>query len=316
MSGEKSGGTRIDVHAHYIAPAYREALVAAEMWLIGGMPLPDWSPELAIAFMDSHGIRRQLLSVSDPGVEFVAPGERLALARSCNDHVASVRDERPDRFEAFAVVRLSDPDAALAETVRALDELALDGVGLLSSAAGRYLGDPAIAPLLEELDRRQAWVFVHPTAVSPTDKPSYNMPDFIAEYPFDTTRAFISLIFNGAFDRHPSIRWHFAHGGGTVPMLALRLAALGAGAREFGTALGLPAASSMLTGDSVPNALARAYYDTALIADRAGLTAVSAIAGASICCSAATGPSPPGSTGMPATRSPHSASSSTPANAR
>ena len=41
------------------------------MWLIGGIPVPEWTPQLALEFMDSHGIAVQMLSVSDPGVEFV-----------------------------------------------------------------------------------------------------------------------------------------------------------------------------------------------------------------------------------------------------
>ncbi len=272
---------RIDVHAHYIAPAYREALNGVEMWMIGGIPVPDWSPELALAFMDSHGIQTQMLSVSDPGVEFVVAERRLDLARVCNDYAASIRAEYPSRFGAFAVLPLSDPQAAFGEAVRALDELQLDGIGLLSSSGGRYLGDPTFEPLMAELDGRGAWVFVHPTAVSPTDKPSYQTPDFIAEYPSDTTRTIISLIFNGTFDRHPNIRWHFGHGGGTIPMLHLRLTALGASAKELGAALGLAAGSSILTSGSVPKALSSVFYDTALIADEPGLAAVSAMAGAS-----------------------------------
>jgi len=271
---------RIDVHAHHIAPAYRQALNDAEMWMIGGLPVAEWSPELALAFMDAHGIQTQILSVSDPGVEFVAAEKRLELARACNDYAASVRDEHPSRFGAFAVVPLSDPQAALGEAVRALEELHLDGIGLLSSSEGRYLGDPAFEPLIAELDRRGAWVFVHPTAVGSTDKPSYQIPDFVAEFPFDTTRTIISLIFNGMFDRHRNLRWQFAHGGGTVPMLHLRLTALGAGAKDLGPLIGLPEGSSILTVESVARALSSAFYDTALIFDEPGLAAVSAMAGA------------------------------------
>lgn len=66
----------------------------------------------------------------------------------------------------------------------------------------------------------------------------------------------------------------------SLPMLHLRLTALGANAKEFGAALGLPAGSSILTNESVPKALSSILYDTALIADQPGLAAVSAMAGA------------------------------------
>ena len=270
---------RIDVHAHHLAPAYVAALRAAGRSTIGGIPIPEWTPELALKFMDGHGIAVQLLSVSDPGVDFLPAPDAAALARTCNDYVAGVVRARPDRFGAIAVVSLQDVAAARAEVARALDVLEHDGIGLLSSSQGRYLGDPAFDGLLADLHRRRAWVFVHPTAVADTDKPAYSLPDFTAEYPFDTTRTIMSLLFNGAFHRYPRIRWHFAHGGGTVAMLRFRLTALTARAKLVGPVIGLPPASSVLTEDSAERALRRAFYDTALIPERPALEAVSAMAG-------------------------------------
>jgi predicted TIM-barrel fold metal-dependent hydrolase len=118
------------------------------MWLIGGIPVPEWTPELALEFMDAHGIAVQMLSVSDPGVEFV-DGERApALTRECNDYVAGVIGDHPGRFGAFAVLAMSDVQGARVEALRCLDELSLDGVALLSSYDGLYLGDPHFEPLL------------------------------------------------------------------------------------------------------------------------------------------------------------------------
>lgn len=268
----------IDVHAHHLPPPYAKALQDAGIWMIGGLPVPPWSPELALDFMDAHGLAAQLLSISDPGVEFLAEADAPALARACNDHAAEVVAAHPRRFGALAVLPLGDVAAARAEAVRCLDELGLDGVGLLSSSAGRYLGDPVFEPLMAELQERRAWVFVHPTA--PARRPSYSIPDSIAEYPFDTTRTIISLIFNGVFLRHPGIRWHFAHGGGTIAMHRLRLSSLAASAAEFGDALGLPPGSRALDGSSVQKALEASLFDTALVADPSSLEAVRRLAGA------------------------------------
>jgi len=270
---------RIDLHAHYLAPSYQEALQEAEMWLIGGIPVPEWTPELALEFMDAHGIAVQMLSVSDPGVEFVHRERAPELARECNDFAAGLVREYPVRFGAFAVLSMSDVEQARTEMIRALDELSLDGVGMLSSYDGRYPGDPAFEPLLAELNRRGAWVMVHPASITAERKPDLSVPGFIAEYPFDTTRAFMSLLFNGVFETHPHIRWHFAHGGGTLPMLRARLAAASAAAKELGPFLGLPAGGALLTADSAHRALAGSFYDTALIADPPALQAVANVAG-------------------------------------
>lgn len=274
-----TGSGAIDVHAHFLAPRYREALEANGLAMIGGIPVPPWTPELALEFMDTHGIERQLLSVSDPGVGFLAPAEAASLAKACNDYLAEVTTAHPDRFGGFVVVAMGDLDAALTEIARGLDELQLAGVGLLSSHAGRYLGDPAFEPLLRDLDRRGAWVFVHPTAVAPDEKPKTPVPDFMAEYPFDTTRTIISLLTNNCFDRFPAIRWHFAHGGGTIPMLRARLNAAAAHAKLLAPVLGLPAHAAELNPESAQRALRRCYYDTALIADPPSLTAVAGISG-------------------------------------
>ncbi len=270
---------RVDVHAHYLAPDYRSALATAGITGIGGIPIPAWTPDLAIRFMDSYGIAMQMLSVSDPGVSFVSDDAAPGLARTCNDYLAGVIAAHPQRFGGFAVVPLHDVGAAVAETRRALRTLKLDGIGLLSSAQGDYLGDPRFEPLLAELNASRAWVFVHPTAIASVHKP-YPVPDFIAEYPFDTTRTILSLLFNASFQRYPKIRWHFAHGGGTVPMLNFRATVLARFAKQYGALLKLPAAASALTEKSVAQALRRSHFDTALIADAPGLTAVKELAGA------------------------------------
>ena len=105
----------IDVHAHYLAPAYREALEALGLAMIGGIPVPPWTPELAVEFMDAHGIERQILSVSDPGVGFLEPAAAAALARSCNDYLAEVIAANPERFGGLAVLATAELDAALEE---------------------------------------------------------------------------------------------------------------------------------------------------------------------------------------------------------
>ena len=115
---------------------------------------------------------------------------------------------------------MSDVEQARAEAVRALDDLRLDGVGLLSSYGGRYPGDPALRAAPGGAEQAPRLGDGPPGLDAAELKPDLSVPGFIAEYPFDTTRAFISLLFNGVVRENPNIRWHFAHGGGTLPMLA------------------------------------------------------------------------------------------------
>ncbi|MGK8524813.1 hypothetical protein ACRS6B_26200 [Nocardia asteroides] len=44
-----SGAYRIDLHAHFLPPNYRAALLDHGHVTIGGYPTPDWSPDRALA---------------------------------------------------------------------------------------------------------------------------------------------------------------------------------------------------------------------------------------------------------------------------
>ena len=105
----------------------------------------------------------------------------------------------------------------------ALDVLRLDGVGLFSSIIDRYLGDPSFDPVFDELNRRRAVVFIHPTHCEAPEHTQLHAPPFVVEYVFDTTRAIVNLVFTGTLKRCPNIRFIVAHGGGTVPFLAQRI---------------------------------------------------------------------------------------------
>jgi predicted TIM-barrel fold metal-dependent hydrolase len=268
---------RVDVHAHQIPPDYLSALHSKGIFLIGGIPIPEWSPELALEFMEDYGISFQMLSMSDPAVTFVSGQEAVDLARYCNARAAQVMKKHPSRFGAFGVLPMPDVQASIAEAEYALDTLKHHGVGLMSSYGGKYLGDEEFEPLLAELNRRRAWVFVHPTSVSENDKPTLPVPGFVYEYPFDTTRAVISLLFSASFKKYPRIRWHFAHGGGVVSMLRFRLQVLADQAHEVAPLLGMPEAAQGLVMKDATDALRNAHYDTALIPDPPELRAINSM---------------------------------------
>ena len=143
-------------------PDYVSALAARGITEAGGRPFPPWDLEEHLAFMDRHGIGTAMLSVSAPGVFFGDRGLARELARRSNEFLAELVAATRERFGAFAVLPLPDVEAALEELAYALDTLELDGVALLSSVDRRYMGDPAYDALFDELDRRQAVVFMHP----------------------------------------------------------------------------------------------------------------------------------------------------------
>lgn len=255
---------RIDVHQHVLPPAYLTWLNDKGVGAAGGLPLPSWSADGALAMMDTHGIATGVLSVSTPGTTPAADATDAAtIARTANEYVAELAKDRPDRFGNFATLTLPYVDAALGEAAYALDDLGADGVVLLANSDGVYLGDPSFDPLMAELNRRRAVVFVHPAAL-----PGPNVdgiPPFVVDFLLDTTRAAINLVRNGVTTRYPDISFILSHGGGFVPYASHRIAATLSG----------------VTGAAPADILAelrRFSFDTALTGSPAALPSLLAFA--------------------------------------
>jgi predicted TIM-barrel fold metal-dependent hydrolase len=217
-----SSPRRIDFHVHLIPQFYQDAAYEAGAGPAIGR-YPDWSPELALELMDRSGIDVALLSLAQPGVQFGEPRRAVALAQRCNDYSVELNARWPRRFGAFSVVPMWDVGEAIAEIDRSLTQLKHQGVCLFASYGGKFLGDPWFDPVLAALNDRDAVVFVHP-ALHPSSRTlELPWPGFMMEYVFDTTRAAVNLVFSGAIERYPRIRFVLAHAGGLMPYFAWRL---------------------------------------------------------------------------------------------
>jgi 6-methylsalicylate decarboxylase len=220
---------RIDVHFHYLSPEYREKMMDA----IGGWPdgfaAPQWSAEATLAMMDRLNIATGMLSVSSPGVHFGNDAKARLLARSVNEFAARTIADHRGRFGGFASLPLPDVDGALLEIANALDTLKLDGVVMLTNFNGVYLGDKRLDPVFDELNRRGAVVFIHPTSPICWQQSALGYPRPMIEFTFDSTRAVVNLIFSGTTLRCPKLRIIVPHAGGTLPFLARRIGMFGRG---------------------------------------------------------------------------------------
>lgn len=252
--------TKIDTHHHIVPPTYAAWLESRGI-TAGGLAIPKWSAEDALDLMDAEGTATGILSVSTPGVHLGDDGEAREKAREVNEFAAGVVHQFPARFGFFATLTLPDVESAIAEARYSLDTLNADGIVLLSSVRGTYLGDESWTPLFEELNKRNAVVFVHPGDLP--CEPVPGIPPYAADFLLDTTRAAINIAKAGWLELFPNVKIILSHAGGFVPYAAERIARIVSpdGSNEGGVAR-----------------LKRFYFDTALSSGPYALPALLAFA--------------------------------------
>ena len=252
---------RIDVHHHMLPPFYMDLRRAVPD--VGRMP--TWSPSKSLDDMEKNGVTTAMLSLAVSGVTFDAGEAGRSLARKSNDFGAQLVMDHPANFGLLAALPLPDPQGSLVEIEYALDTLHADGIALLSSYGDKWLGDPAYAAVFEELNRRKAVVFVHPSAPNCCANLMPHVPASTMEFLFDTARTIESLLMNGTFSRFPNLRFIFSHGGGAMPVLANRIARL------------FPKELTPQAPNGVLYELKRQYYDTASASNPTSLSAILSI---------------------------------------
>ena len=223
MSAAAGAPHRIDVHHHISPPSYLAAVAAAK---VGAPPTLSWTLQKSLDDMDRAGVATAITSLTTPATSFLRGEAAAKVTRESNEFAARLVADHPGRFGSFAALPLPDVDASLREIEYALDTLHATGVGVLTSYDNRWLGDPAFAPVLAELDRRRAVVFVHPTEPACCESLIPDIPGSVIEYATDTTRTLASLVFSGTAARCQHARFIFCHAGGTMPFLIERFTRL------------------------------------------------------------------------------------------
>jgi predicted TIM-barrel fold metal-dependent hydrolase len=214
----------------------------------------NWSVAKTLDDMGKAGVGTAILSVTTPQVSFADTDNARRIARESNEWVARLGKDNPGRFGSFAMLPMQDTDSALREIEYALDVLKADGIGLLTSYGDKWLGHPSFAPVMDELNRRKAVLYTHPTAANCCRNIlTPDIPPTVVEYGTDTTRTITDIVFSGTAARCPDLRFIFSHAGGTLPFLTERL-------------IKVPVLDPKLSSrvpKGVLHELKRFYYDTA-----------------------------------------------------
>jgi 6-methylsalicylate decarboxylase len=226
-SKRKNAPHRIDVHHHIMPPNYVSLVGADRIFRQSAGRVPPaiaaWTPQGAVEVMDKCGIATAITSVSAPGTWFgnVSLGRRVS--RDCNEYAARLAGDFPGRFGTLAALPLPDVEGSLREIEYAFDVLRADGIALMTSYDNRWPGEKEFAAVFDELNRRKAVVFFHPTTPECCTGLITNVPDSSIEFLFDTVRTVTSLLYSGTLSRCPDIKFIFCHNGSAVPLLKDRI---------------------------------------------------------------------------------------------
>jgi len=214
----------IDIHAHITPEAYIAASCRGEPWHgirpegVSNMnynPRTTWTPQERIADMNSLGVDVQVLSTNASFYNYDMDASVVAaMAHDCNDYVAQLTKDHPDRFSGFATLPMQDVAASVAELERSMN-MGLKGAMIGDQVNGKTFDEPEFMPLWKSAEASGAVMLIHQggnTIVSPRSN-RYHLPNTIGNLA-DRAVTFASFVFGGVMDACPGLRICLCHGGG------------------------------------------------------------------------------------------------------
>jgi predicted TIM-barrel fold metal-dependent hydrolase len=226
---------KIDIFNHIYPAGYYERLmkVAPDYKDIGKrMRNIPMLADLDVRFqvMDRFGEYEQVLSLPTPPIEvFASPADAVDLAQAANDGMAELVRKYPDRFTGFvAALPLNDPDAAVRELQRAVEQLGARGFQIFSNIRGTPISSPEFLPLFEAMAGYDLPIWLHPFRGADfsdyqTEERSQYEIWWTFGWPYDTSVAMARLVFAGYFDRFPNLKIITHHMGAMAPYFEGRI---------------------------------------------------------------------------------------------
>jgi predicted TIM-barrel fold metal-dependent hydrolase len=258
----QAGPHRIDVHHHISAPSWVDALKSMKR---DSPPITNWSVQKTIEDMDAGGVATAMTSPTTPQLQGLDAATAARVAKESNEFAKKLEADHPGRFGTWAMLPLPHVDESLKAIEYAFDTLKADGVGIMTSYGDRWLGYQEFEPVWQELNRRKAIVYTHPTAANCCVNLVRGVDEAYIEFGTDTTRSIFSMIFSGFAEKYPDINWIWSHGGGSITAFYERFTV---------QALMRPPYKDKFTRDRVEQQIRRFYYDTAAIPNDVTLSAL------------------------------------------
>ncbi|OQV07557.1 hypothetical protein CLAIMM_11973 [Cladophialophora immunda] len=181
-----------------------------------------------LAEMNANGVELAIISMNPAGPQAIHdPKESAAYAVRANDYLAGRIQGSRERFAGFASVSMHDPEVAVAELTRCVNDLGFIGVMVhdaqeYTTPQGRVLeyfyDDPRYDIFWAAVEKLQAPVYLHPKPPIPEDfqrlyakRPWLLGPTY--SFARDSSFHVMALCSSGVFDRFPGAQLIIGHMG-------------------------------------------------------------------------------------------------------
>ncbi len=182
-----------------------------------------------VKHMNEAGIDVQVLSLVQPGTQGYGADKSVAMATDANDRMYAATQSHPGRFAAFAALPTADVKASVAELERCVRKLGFKGTMINGHTNGEFLDDKKFWPIFEAAEGLGVPIYLHPRVPYPDVFKVYfaggyeDIGSAAWGYAMDTCSHFLRIVFSGAFDAFPNLKFVLGHLGEGLPFWLDRL---------------------------------------------------------------------------------------------
>ena len=191
--------------------------------------------DLRLKEMDEYGMDIMILSLNCPAIQEIYEVQKaIDISKLANDRLADAIEKKQNRFRGFAALPLQDPDEAIKEMHRAVDELGFVGVLVNGySQIGdfdtyKYLDDPMYLDFWAEVEKMDIPFYLHPREPMPCNDGQTEGHYWLHGAPWtfgvETATHTLRLMCSGLFDKYPKLKLVLGHLGEGLPFLIWRCA--------------------------------------------------------------------------------------------
>lgn len=179
--------------------------------------------DMRVDRIKENRVDMQVLSTPHPGVDRFAPAESAEMSRIINDGLALAVKKHPKNFQGLAMLPLTDTKLALKELDRAILDLGLSGMCMLTNVAGKTLDSDFLLPVYARAEALKIPIFIHPTTPLGAQVMQEWRLAIILGFEFDVMLSATRLAYAGVLERFPELHFVVSHLGAGLPFLAGRI---------------------------------------------------------------------------------------------